>query len=755
MKKRYAILLLISGLVLMNACLKEHSQESGAGPSAGSLQDDGTGDCFPKTVSGVYVVGTALTTSNYIDVQVNVTTAGVYTIYTDTVNGIHFRGSGVFSTTGSNTVRLTGFGTPTAVGIANFIVVYGTSVCTVAVTIVGSLATFTLDGAPGACMSANVAGTYTAGTALDASNTVTINVTVTTAGAYNISTTVSNGMTFSGSGTLALGAQTIVLIGAGTPTTAGSTNVPVTVGGSSCSFPITVGGTGPAATYTINCAAAVINGTYTQNTALTASNTIIVTVDVATAGTYTITGTINGMTFSKSGTFASAGTGQSVTLAGTGTPTTSGANVVPLTGGTANCNVTVNVTPAAGAAVFTFVCASAVVNGTYTQSTALTASNTITVNVDVTTAGTYTITGTVNGMTFSKSGTFAVGTGQLVTLAGTGTPTTAGANIVSLTGATTNCDVTVTVNPAGGGAAVFTINCASAPTANGTYTQNVALSASNTATVSVNVTTIGTYSISTTTLNGMTFSSAPGASFTSTGIQNVTLTGSGTPTAGGMFNISIPSATCTFLVYVGPGASATDYFPRVTNDTWSYEFDDDATDSSITKVIAATHTALGNAYNIFMSNTGGGFDTSGYYRKSGNDYYRYTDLSTYLGLDNIQRVEFIFIKDNQAAGFQWTTPAWTNSAGGTPLSIRIHFTLTQKDVPISITTSTGTITYQNVLVIEEHYEANLGTGFISLDTILGYFKDYYARGVGWIKDEFIDEMGANAGTLELRRYIVY
>ena len=84
MKKRYLVLVLISSLVLMNACQREHSLENGMGPSEGTLQDDGTGDCFPKTVAGAYVVGTALVgNSNYIDVTVDVTTAGNYTIYTD------------------------------------------------------------------------------------------------------------------------------------------------------------------------------------------------------------------------------------------------------------------------------------------------------------------------------------------------------------------------------------------------------------------------------------------------------------------------------------------------------------------------------------------------------------------------------------------------------------------------------------------------------------------------------------------------
>nr|MDQ6890522.1 hypothetical protein [Bacteroidota bacterium] len=69
-----------------------------------------------------------------------------------------------------------------------------------------------------------------------------------------------------------------------------------------------------------NCKPVILNGAYSQGTALTASNTVQVEVTVAVPGTYTISSnTLNGVSFTKSGTFTSAGV-QNVTLAGTGTP---------------------------------------------------------------------------------------------------------------------------------------------------------------------------------------------------------------------------------------------------------------------------------------------------------------------------------------------------------------------------------------------------------------------------------------------------
>lgn len=445
MKKHSLFLFLLPLLVLLNACQKELSYETNGTPSAGLLQSDLSGDCLPKTVNGVYEATTALNgATSYIDVQVDVLVAGSYLIYTDTVNGIYFRTNGIFTITGLNTVRLKGFGTPVAAGISNFVVTYGITSCTVPVTILpaggASPAAFTLStGTAGECISAAVSGTYTQGVLLDASNKVVINVNATTIGTYNVSTVATNGMTFSGTGAfIATGPNTITLTASGTPGTSGTTNIPVTVGTSTCSFPVTV--IGPA-TYTINCGSAVVAGTYAQGVALTAGNTVSIQVNVATAGGYNITGTISGMTFSKSGAFTTTGP-QTITLAGSGMPTASGTLNVPMAGSTP-CTFPVTVS---GPATYTVNCGSATVNGDYEEGVALDATNTVDISVNVATIGSYTITGAINGMTFSKSGVFTTTGVQTITLAGSGTPAADGTFNVPMPGMTP-CTFAVTVDP--------------------------------------------------------------------------------------------------------------------------------------------------------------------------------------------------------------------------------------------------------------------------------------------------------------------
>lgn len=447
--KRLLGLLFLASLVLLQACQKELSLEIGKDPSEGSLQSGVTDDCLPKIVAGAYEKSIPLNgTVNYIEVQVNVTKPGAYIIYTDTVNGIYFRAAGIFTTTGLNTVRLKGTGTPFNSGISNFIVTYGSTECMVSVTVLpagGAVpAVFTLTGAPGTCMSAVVSGNYVAGTALTASNTVVINVNVTAIGTYNMTTPTSNGIVFSGSGTLGfLGAQTITLTASGTPVSAGNTNIPVTTGSSSCGFVI---------------------------------------------------------------------------------------------------------------------------------------------------------------------------------------------------------DVTSTV--------------------------------------------------------------APG-----------------------------------------------DYFPTTTNSNWSYEFNDDPNDSLLRKVIVPTKIALGNTFKIFMEtdDASSGFDSSGYYRKSGGDYYEFRDIGTLWGLDNPQWVDYIFLKDNIAAGTAWQSTGYSGTVLGSPITFRLNYNIGQKNVNITV----NSVTYPNTIVVEERVDVFVSGTWQDATSSLGYYKSYYSRDVGLIRYEYILPGGAVSGQMELRRYQVF
>jgi len=550
--KRQLLYFLLFALVVMYACQKEKSFEQPTSPAEGSLQSDASGDCLPKTVNGVYVVGTPLVPdSNSITVDINITKSGAYQISTDTVNGFYFKATGTITTIGVNTITLKGNGTPFISGTFNFVVGFDSTMCDIQVTVLpagsGGPAVFTLQGAPNACTGAVVAGNYALGVPLTASNTATINVDVTAIGAYTISTTYQ-GMMFAASGTFTTtGVQTVQLTGSGTPTTGGTNNVPVTVGSSTCSFSINVGAI---ASGTVNCSGAVIMGTYTAGTVLSAPNIVQISVNVTTPGVYTIhTDTVNNMWFDTTGSFISAG------------PTT-------------------------------------------------------------------------------------------VNLLGHGTPANQG-------------------------------------------------------------------------------------NFT--------------------FTVKFGASTCTFIVTI-QAAPSNEYFPRTVNSNWSYEIDDDASDSIYRYVISATHSALGNTFNIFMENDGISTDSSGYYRKSGSDIFEWFDAGNYLGYDNSLWAEYTLLKEAQAVNTPWYSSGFTGTVNIPPptnFTTRFKYTILQKDVPISFTTSAGAMNFSNVIVVEEKFELFNGTTWQDVTSVLGFGKAYYARGIGLIKYEVYDPAGNLTDWQELRRYQVF
>lgn len=231
--------LLVSASVILVACQKEVSFEKGTSTaSVGSLATDATGNCLGAIISGTFYKDTTLTASNYVDVTVQVDTAGTYTISSDTVNGYYFKATGSFSATGTQTVRLTGGGKPLATGSNIFTVTYNGTVCNFTVTVTapaGGTSAFTVT-----CTGATAVGTYQVGSMLTAANTITLNVNVTAIGTWSVTTAPAvNGITFSGNGTFTVtGNQTILLTASGTPAAAGTFTFTVTGGTGTCTFQV-------------------------------------------------------------------------------------------------------------------------------------------------------------------------------------------------------------------------------------------------------------------------------------------------------------------------------------------------------------------------------------------------------------------------------------------------------------------------------------------------------------------------------------
>ncbi len=198
------------------------------------------------------------------------------------------------------------------------------------------------------------------------------------------------------------------------------------------------------------CKPVTLAGSYLPGIALTSGNTVQLEVTVAVAGSYTIsTNTANGISFTKSGTFTSAGV-QTVTLIANGTPISSGIQNFTVTYGNSQCTFAIDF---GSAAVFTLGgnggnCTPFTIGGIYQQGILLNPTNTVQLQVTVTSIGNYTIaTDTVNGVSFSNSGTFTTTGLKIITLAGIGTPLNAGIQNFVVTTGTSVCNFSIDFFP--------------------------------------------------------------------------------------------------------------------------------------------------------------------------------------------------------------------------------------------------------------------------------------------------------------------
>lgn len=199
-------------------------------------------------------------------------------------------------------------------------------------------------------------------------------------------------------------------------------------------------------------------------------------------------------------------------------------------------------------------CAPVSIHGNYNADTVLTNTNFVDVQVDVTLPGTYDIrSDTINGYYFIGTGTVIRGI-TTIRLSGKGKPLAGGNNNFTIRYGNSTCNFNVNVSTPP--IAEFTLGgspsgCTPA-SIGGNYIEGVSLTTDNTITVQANVIVPGLYSISALSNNGFLFSDS--GVFTSTGVQNVILKGTGTPTRAEISNIIVSniSGNCNFPLTVLP-----------------------------------------------------------------------------------------------------------------------------------------------------------------------------------------------------------
>ncbi len=424
---------------------------------------------------------------------------------------------------------------------------YWSSIQNIWLSICGTLPPAVFEISSAQCSLIKPFGTYQQGSGLTAANYLSIPVTVTHPGVYSVSATTINGYYFGTSGTFpSAGTYTLNLPGTGTPNngyvlpTPGDV-VSIMLNGRTSTCAPNVFVSKANVDFVVNCG--IINplGNYYIGIPLTTSNKLTISVSPTVVGFWSMnTNTINGYSFSGTGTFTTLDPNQTIELLGTGTPLASGTNSFNLvsnatTTATGSCSgISVAIAPV----TYTIDCTGAAQNGSYMQDVVLNSSNTITLPINVTATGQTTITTTAsNGISFTSGLINLTSLGvQNIILTGSGTPTASGTTTLTVSGipgAASVCSLNINIAPQ---PVSYTTNCAGITTS-GSYAPDIAMTAANTITIPVNVTYVGNYSVTTNTVNGVSFSSA--GTFTATGAQNVVLTASGIPTSGGTFSYGV------------------------------------------------------------------------------------------------------------------------------------------------------------------------------------------------------------------------
>ncbi len=386
--------------------------------------------------------------------------------------------------------------------------------------------------------------------------------------------------------------------------------------------------------------------------------------------------------------------------------------------------------------------------GSYSPGIALTSGNTVQLEVTVAVPGSYTISSNAaNGISFTKSGTFASVGVQTVTLIGNGTPISSGTQNFTVTYGNSQCTFAIDF----GSAAVCTLggnggNCTPF-TIGGIYQQGILLNPTNTVQLQVTVISIGNYTIGTDTVNGVSFSNS--GIFTTTGLKIITLAGTGTPVNAGIQNFVVTTGTsvCNFSIDFLPGAAPSgDYFPTTLNSNWTYSLIGGTSSDSVRyEVINYSPMFVGNTFSTITADLvpPTGVPDSSYYRKPGGDYFQYVNYSNYVPFDQPVDGEFIFLKDNVAMGTTWQSPNVSGSILGLPFSGYIQMTLLEKAVPVTI----GSFNFPDVIKVK--YEFFITGTTIPIETD----ERWFAKNVGEIHFDFNDSV--NAAGYDVGKYQVF
>jgi hypothetical protein len=331
---------------------------------------------------------------------------------------------------------------------------------------------------------------------------------------------------------------------------------------------------------------------------------------------------------------------------------------------------------------------------------------------------------TIRSLTVGSGATYTVNPPNNITILG------ANAATGSLTGAPGSC-------------ASFLIN--------GTYAQEIALTAANTVQVQVNVTAAGPYAITTNTVGGVNFYKA--GVFTTAGVQTVVLQGNGTPGLSGnrTFTVNFGTSNCSFVINFT--AAALNYIPTTLNNFWSYAATStpNPVDSLYKISLPNFYQANGNTYREMLEASEFHLLNNAGYRKNGTNYFfnynQFDDTHSIVLLDINGEIKQL--DDAAPVGSTWISnvTGWVNGGSlNTPL--RVQGSILAKGVSASLPTG---LSFSNVIKVK------LDFFDVTIPATPSYVyseERWFAFGVGLIYYKSSDPFGTGI-IYQLKRYQVY
>jgi len=158
--------------------------------------------------------------------------------------------------------------------------------------------------------------------------------------------------------------------------------------------------------------------------------------------------------------------------------------------------------------------------------------------------------------------------------------------------------------------------------------------------------------------------------------------------------------------------------------SWNYELINNAAPSTTTFKLTSTSrdsTINGKAYHVYTNSRSG----NEYYNITGNDYLNFRSLPAAIGGSF---VEYIYLKDNAAAGASWSQ-SFAVTANGFPINATLNNTVTAK----GITKVVKGITYNNVYHVTTTLSVSVSGFPIPASGLSTDIQTFYAEKFGVIQ----------------------